>query len=87
MQFAGRHGVGVAAFFTDDAQERKVRVGFGGVIYMEPRKAGKAEQLPATLAQHVFIVDVEGRAVLGGEFLWRRVSKKANLVGLDGANV
>ena len=41
MQFAGRHGVGVAAFFTDDAQEGEVRVGFGGVVHMESRKAGK----------------------------------------------
>ena len=87
MQFAGRHGVGVAAFFTDDAQEGGVRVGFGGIVYMEPRKAGKAEQIPAALAQHVFIIDVERGAVLGGKFLRRRVSKKAGLVGLDGANV
>lgn len=87
MQFAGRHGVGVAAFFTDDAQEGEVRVGFGGVVDMESRKAGKAEQFPATPAQHVFIVDVERGAVLGGEFLRRRVSKKADLVGLGGANV
>ena len=87
MQFAGRHGVGVAAFFTDDAQEGEVRVGFGGVVHMESRKAGKAEQFPATPAQHVFIVDVERGAVLGGEFLRRRVSKKADLVGLGGANV
>ena len=48
---------------------------------------GKAEQFPATPAQHVFIVDVERGAVLGGEFLRRRVSKKADLVGLGGANV
>ena len=87
VQLAGRHGVGVAALFADDAQEGGVGVGFRRVVDLKARKAGQAEQLPAAPAQHVLIVYVQWGAVLGGEFPRRGVSKEVDFVGLGGTNV
>lgn len=44
---------------------------------MKPRKAGKAEQFPATLKQHVSFVDAE--VPYWRRVLRRRVSKKRTL--------
>lgn len=49
---------------------------------MKSRKAGKAEQFPATLAQHVFIVDVERVPYWAASSCLRRRVSKADLVGL-----
>ena len=87
IQLARRHGVGMAALFTHDAQKGGVRIRLGRVVHVKAGQIGQAGKVPAPLAEHVFIIHVKGRAVTGSQLARARVSKKIDLVGLDGTNV